>query len=643
MSINFAIKDLTRKWGQYFSYVKTISVVTAVSVFFIHTFNGLGFTLFSQIQHLYNYTSYDIFSQYLRFSIYTIIAISVIWIVIVNHSILSSKSRDISIMKAVGTLKKNLNSFYMTELLIIDVLGMIFGILLGFIGYLVLFFVYSFLGFYIIVYVDIFLVPIMVGVALICTYLINGNEMRIISNKKCAEISSSDTDKNFAALSGLRFFPNLLSKMGLKFKISVTNLIRKKKLFYRMIVLTASSLTILLTLAVGGLLIGNTVSAQIDGSQNGENYTILIGHNDVVDHIELRYNEFSNSSLNYNLENLTKAEYLFNSSVIDSLENNNSDIYKDIQYWDRRLFVYIDAEEIDGIFINFQGNVSDGSSYTVIGQKRKSIIPVVGLEFKEYIDTWEYFGSIENATRRAVIGDTLAHDFFDSALNQSIELQGVNPKRYEITGIYFDSFCAGNATYVLLSSIQEDLGLQNKINYAFLSVNKGANVEELIQTLTEDFQNLGLMNFKAISLSSTFDANLRSINLLNYVIYLLIAILIFIIVQSLVFYQKAIIHERIKDLSIIRALGGNKKLIMGILFNENLIILLISMVISLGGSLIINRFLIGETAIFPPLLYVIVIWLVISAIIICIDKLSLYGHYKEIKTKMGDYVKIFHD
>jgi len=409
-----------------------------------------------------------------------------------------------------------------------------------------------------------------------------------------------------------------------------------------MILLTASSLTVLLTLAVGGLLIGSTVSGQINGSQNGENYTLLIGHSDVIDHIELHYEEFSNSSINYNLDNLTKPEYLFNSSVIDHLENNNSDKYDDIQYWDRRLFAYVDAKEIDGIFINFQGNVSDGSSYTVIGQNRRSIIPVVGLEFKEYIDAWEYFGSVEIAPRYAVVGDTLAHDFFDSALNQSVELQGVTPKRYEITGIFYDSFCAGNATYVLLSSIQEDLGLQNKINYAFLSVKKGVDIEELIQTLTEDLQNLGLMNFKVISLSSTFNANLRSINLLNNVIYLLIAILIFIIVQSLVFYQKAIIHERIKDFSIIRAVGGNKKLILGILFYENLTILLISMVISFGGSLIFNRFLLGETAIFPPLLHIIMIWLVISGIIIFIDKLSLYGHYREIKTKMGDYVKIFH-
>ena len=173
MSINFAVKDLTRKWGQNFSYIKAISVVTAVSVFFINTFNGLGFALFSQVQNLYNFTSYDIFSQYFRFSIYTIIVISVIWIIIVNHSIVTSKSRDISVMKAVGTLKKNLNSFYMTELLIIDILGLILGIFFGYIGYLVLFFVYSFLGFNIIIYIDFFLVPIMVGVALICTYFIN--------------------------------------------------------------------------------------------------------------------------------------------------------------------------------------------------------------------------------------------------------------------------------------------------------------------------------------------------------------------------------------------------------------------------------------------------------------------------------------
>jgi hypothetical protein len=258
-----------------------------------------------------------------------------------------------------------------------------------------------------------------------------------------------------------------------------------------------------MVLSLGGVVVGNTIKNQISYSQGSG--SIVIGHNDVLNHYSMRYGEFTNDFVVFNnTENLIQQEYLFNSSIIDDLENNTYNNYETVGFWDRRLFVYADAKEVDGLIINFQGNISDSSSYTVIGQDRIGTIPIVGIEFKSYIDDWKYFGTLENGSKSAIIGDTLARNFFDYAIKQSIDIYGIGTSRYNVTGVLYDSFCRGNATYVRLESLQNDLALNGMINLVVLGINPETDKTTLINNIKLDLLSSGLgEEFSVIDLTKS--------------------------------------------------------------------------------------------------------------------------------------------
>ncbi|MHA1727781.1 MAG: FtsX-like permease family protein [Promethearchaeota archaeon] len=643
MSLDFALKDVGRKWSQSFSYIKAISFTVAIAVFCIHTINGLGFLIFSGEINLYNYTTFDIFSQYFQFFVYSLIAIAVIWPIVINHSIITHKTQDLATMKAVGALHNRLNSFYMTELLIIDSIGLIIGIFLGFVGYLILFFIYSALGFEIVIFFDFFYTPILLSLTFISTILVNGYELRLISEKKYAKISTGDISSGYSAVGGLRMIPKIISKLGLKAKISISNLTRKKKGFYRILIMNALSMIILLTLTTGGIVVGNTIKGQISGAQwNG---SILIGHLDVLDNYARRYEEFSDSSLNFNnTENLTDNKYLFNESFILMLESDVTGKYNGVNYWDKRLFIYEEAQEIRGIILKFQDDISNNSPYTIVGKDRRTNLPVIGIEFKEYINNWELIGTIDNNSASAIVGDTLGYNFFDSAIEQSVDLLNGTPRRYNVTGVLYDSFCAGSALYVPLDLLQEDFNLNKSINLAVLGVGVGIDRNELLKNITNAIEDAGLEDRLAvIDISEIFTENLNSINRLLFITYIIGVLLIITIVWSLIYYQKATFHERLRDFSVIRAIGGSNNFIKSVIFYEDLMILLISTGIALGFSLIFNLFLLGETTILPPISHVLILCVIIFVIIGSIVKLSVNILFREVSTRKQEYLKIFNN
>ncbi len=640
MSIEFASKDLTRKWFQTVSYLKFISIITAFCIFIIYMFYGLGFVVLPEAQNLFNYTTFDLYSQYYQFIILASIILCIIWIIVINHTILNHKTKDLAIMKAVGTLRKKLNSYFMTELLIIDLIGLILGIAIGFIGYLIIFFVFSFMGYEFYIFFDFFFTPIIIILSLLFSFIINGLELNEISRKRYSEISSGDIHNGYIAVGGLRMVPKIISKIGFKMKIAVTNLTRKKRSFNRILIMIALSLTVLITTLTGTLVMSNTIRTQISGAQG--NSTIIIGHRDVINNYSLRYEEFSSSSLSFlNTENFTESKYLMNEIFIDQFEENianNVEQFGEIEYLDKRIFMYEYAYEKNGILITSD---DEGTSYQPVGEERESIIPIVGLEFKDYIENWQVTGTINQTDSYcAVIGDTLANDFFEAATYQKLELE--NGGLYEISGVFYDPFCAGNATYVSLNSIQEDYNLNGSINLITIGVSPEIDHTNLIENLENVIQNEYSDDFIVADLTEIFEQNIISIDILIFISMIIAFLLFILIIYALKFFQDANFQEKAKDYSVIRAIGGKAKLIKDIMFYEDLMIILISMGIALGFSLIFNNiFLLGQNAILPSIFEVLSVWLIISGLIIVFAYISIKIRFKMLVKNELQYLRVF--
>lgn len=638
MSLNFALKDITRRWTQSSSYVTAIAIIAAVPVFFIYLISGLGIEIFSDTARLYNFTTFDTFSQYFELVIYLTIAATVIWIITVNHSLVTHKLRDLATMKAVGTVKKKIVGFYIVELLIIDLISMGIGIFVGFMGYLAVFFIYAAQGANPVIFFDYIFIPIMVILVLLLTYFINGWEIRDLYEKDYADISSGDIKSEYSAIGGLRMVPKWIARLGFKAKIAVTNLTRKKRQFYRILIVISLSMSVLITLATGALVVSSSTKGQIEAAQ-GENVAIF-GHEDLITTYELRYQEFSNASLEFNNQeyDFNDSKYLFDESIVSTLQGTGHYGEFGIDWWDKRVFTYNYVLEGTGFQI-----IGEEGSYQEIGLERESFIPLVGLEFEEYYMDWVVDGDIYSEPQlepQALVGDTLAHDFFEAATLQSIYLNDLDSGEIEISGVFYDSFCGGNATYLHLDDLRDKLNLGASINLVVIKIDDEGDMNDLIDQLNADLlAELGTQ-FKALSLIETFEQNIQSINMIREIAIMLVFIIGFTIVLSLLYYQNANFMEKAKDFTVIQAIGGRKKMIRRIVFYEDLMIILVAMSISLGVALNVNVFLLSN-AFMPPIYHVFAIWGLVCGALISSVYLGVYFQIKNLMGNKSKFLRVF--
>lgn len=630
MSFEFGLKNVFRKWKQSLSYIITIAILTAISIFFIYLGNGLGLVFFNLIPQ-FNITTSELFSQYFKFIIISSIVITIIWIVIVNHTLIQHKTHDIAIMKAVGAIQKKMRSHFIAVVLVIDIIGVVIGLVAGFILYLVFFFVLSAVGFDIVIYIDFIFSSILVVGIFLATFIVNGYELWKVSNKNYANIAVGDIPRK-AEVQLVDYKPK--KKFGLQIKVALRNLTRKKKSFYRVFLTTAITLSIIVTLTVSVIVISSTSIQSISGAQGDD--ALVIGHSDVVDHYIQRYEEFSEPDLEFtNNENMTKSEYLMNETIIDGIFNSFSSNYT---YWDKRLLTYQYAYELKGYIFD----VEDGNaSYQVIGSNREGYVPVLGLEFKEYTSGWNIFGTLNNASNSAIVGDTLANAMFESAIYQRIRLQNVSINEYNITGVLIDSFCAGYATYIQLDMLQQDFYLDNYINLVVVGIPSDGNKTFLIQTLQTEITAILGSDFVVRDLTPTFENNIHSLYPFLIISVIVILIETIVIIGSLFLYQLGNFRERAPDFVIIRSMGGTSKFIKSVIFLEDLAIILISSSIAIGVSLIFNSAVLFGDTYLPPLWVIFVVWISACLIVIAIVRISIYFLYKELDKLQKEILKDF--
>ncbi|MHA1340250.1 MAG: FtsX-like permease family protein [Promethearchaeota archaeon] len=653
MSFDFAIKEIFRKWEHWKSYLSSIMLASMLCTLIIYIINGFGVEIFASNFQIFNFTTNDLFLKYFRLILIFMQIILVSWVFLINHNIISYKAKDLARMKAIGSLPNRLSGILISELYIIDILGILLGFAIGFFVYLILFFIFGTINPTIKFYFDLIYIPIAILSVFIVVYIANGYEIRKLSKKRFGDIHTDEIKKQYFAAHDLRLIPKIISKFGLLWKIAIINLKRKKTQLYRTLIFLVVVFTLLTVLTSAGMLISSTIKTQIHGAQ-GENI-VIFGHKDVVSLYQQRYAEFSNSSLSFTNQeiDLLNKTYLFNDSIINDLENseNFTDNFdnKDygIQFWEKRLFFYDKCYEIKGYRI-----IGDYNEYQVIGDSRVGFIPVVGVEYKEYIDDWVVFGTInktENPEPCAIVGDTLAISFFEAATYQKIQFQGGTSRHYRVTGIFYDSFCSGNATYVPLDSIRYDLNINDQVNIGMVKLQINNNNKDDIIQIRNNFismlnvylhQNLG-EDFEAIDLTPTFNTNIKSISRYENLIWLTVFISTSIALWGIVKFNKANLYEKIKDFVVIRAIGGSKNHIQDIIFYENFLTVLLAMIISLGLSLNISITLIFSEAIKPPLLTLMGLWALLLIIIVFIMKIISKIFYNKVIFKEISLLRTF--
>ena len=544
-------------------------------------------------------------------------------VVVISSTLVISKKRDIAIMRALGSLPRKLYSFYLTEIYFIFFIAFLIGIGIGIISFSIFTIILDFTNLTVIFQWDFIYTPILFISCIVGIFIIPGYILRKIGNQKIVRNFSKDIPYNYSASKSLKFIPKWISSIGLNFKISIINTIRKKGEFKRYIIVFSIISIILFTLGLGTLVLYNSSYNWVKKSQTDN--LIIIGHQDVIQNYSLMYEMFQNSNIlveNSSI-NFLQQDYLFNSSSLENLTT-----ISEIQSQEFRLIDFFQAQELPGLHIREDGQ------YVFVGENRVGNFPVIGVNHSDILQNFEIEGEFITdqgvSDYYAVIGDGLAYNFFEYPLDQSIYFNELDDT-FEISGVVIDSLYSGYATYIDIDKFREKMNLTSiQINIAFIKLNSDPTDSVLGQLESIIDNSLG-SNFSYLQMDSIFIENLNFISNLSFYPSILIIIMSAVAIISLYNYQKGGIMEKVKDFLVMRAIGSKARAIRKILFLEALYAIIPSLGLSLGVGMILNSTFLIERVYLPniiiPFIYIGFLLLMFTSF----NLLSLYPIMKKLK------------
>ncbi|MHA1804312.1 MAG: FtsX-like permease family protein [Promethearchaeota archaeon] len=598
MSINFLLKDFFRGKNQTLPHIFVLIIMIATDIFQVNCNFLIGLKIYplgnySQFQnnpYFFTGTINLIYSQLSLLNLYLmhLLTIIVIWVIIT--SFLAYKKRDIAIMRAIGGVPNNLYGFFMKEIFLLFLIGYIMGFFLG-IFFTLIFFIWGSIitGSFNLSF-DFLHNLIFFFIYMVSVFLIAGKKLKKIGNEPLTKNFSSDLPLSLNVTAKLKFLLNFLSALSLKFKISIINVLRKKKEYQRNFLFFSLIFSLLFTLGLNILIIRESSHQWINNAQ-GTN-VLIIGHEDVLYHYSLMYEMFSDPRIFIDENNIDflNEDYIFSRNQIQALEN-----IKGILSIEDRLISFCEVKELKGLIVD------DNGEYMTIGENRQGIIPIIGIEQDSLIKNSEIEGKW-GENDYMVIGDGLASNFFEYPLNQSIYVKSLQ-EIFHISGVIIDSFYNGHVGYISLKEYQEHLKLrQDLVNLVLLScdpISWGDDFDLLRSIITK---NLG-EEFTFLSLDFAFKKNhdfLDSLAVYPFFLFFFISLNVFLSIYN---YQRGALQGNLKDFILIKMLGAKMKTLKQILFLESFYAFFPALILGLSLSMIATPLFLHDRAYLPGLIF----------------------------------------
>lgn len=598
-SFDFAVKDFFRKKKQTYPYLLAIVLVVAITEFLIYFTSSLGLNIFVPTEYpnkfYFSGSINKVYSEFNSFIQILLVILAAFVVIAVSTTLIINKKKDIAIMRALGTLPRKLYSFYLLEVYIVFFFGFLLGLICGLISFgisrLLMSSYYVSIGFHI----DLIYTPLLFFSCCLGIFFVPGYTLRKIGKQKIIKTFSKDIPFDFDASKGLQFIPKWFSSLGINIKMSITNTIRKKGEFKRYLIVFSLISLITFTLGLGTFVLRTSSREWIHKSQ-GDNI-LIFGHTDVIGNYSQMYKMFSNPSIfvDNSMIDFTHSSYLFNVTDLDEIKNIDG-----VECFDERIVNFYEVQEMQGY--HFFPDPEGGGEYRLVGQNREANIPIIGLNPENLIQSFEIEGeffSNDDAFDNITIGDGLAFNLFDYALDQRLKLSSFG-STYHISGVIIDAFYSGYAGYMGINETRSILNLTAvEINFLALKIDQNS-YSKVVEGLNNASSILG-EDFTYMRLDSVFDDNLEFLsNLALYPMFLMIIIAILTIL-TLYNYQKSGIMEKARDFLIMKAIGSQNRSIRRILFLESIFVIVPSLLLSLGIGMILNSLVLFARVFLPPL------------------------------------------
>jgi len=560
----FPMNDLLRRKLQTSLIVVSLTSCVASTLFLLLFSEKIGFGISLMVE---SKLTAGFSTSFFRFIIFTGLLIFVVGAVIMSFMVfvmMSQRVRDIGLMKAVGCPNDLIFGYFMTELLVVTLIGCSLGVFLGILADFASTSLVNSFGFQISQKpINFWLVLLVFGLFFALALIFGAKTILDTTKVQPAKALSPSYYFGVSKEPGFR----VTSKSGLTTKIALRSLFRHKSATMRIIIcLTAVFLLATVGIA-GGIIADQTTKSWIEKAVGRD--IVLIAHQEMCSQYKLllsRFYETKESTINY-----TDEKYLIPEDMLTRLG-----LMSNISGVEQRLVTEMHVEELQGYIIE---------EYKEVGDSRKGNSLVIGVEPEKVLSDCYLEGEFlkGNQSWEAVIGDSLALNMFSVPLIQRINLRGED---FVIVGVCLDPINNGNVTYVPLENLQKITGV-SKPNVVMVKTNPSANRTAVLNYIRAEVKGLD-SDFEVLDLNEVLDKNLSFLGYIWSTIMFLPLISLFAASLCLIAYVMLTIAEQRQEFGVLRALGANPKTIVKIVSGQSLVVLLSSCAAGIAFGIMIT-------------------------------------------------------
>jgi putative ABC transport system permease protein len=563
----FPVNDLLRRKLQTSIIIISLTLCVASTLFLLLFCENIGLGISLTVENKLTTGFSIVFFQFIVFMGILIFVIGAVMISFMIFIMMSQRIRDIGLMKAAGCPNHLIFGYFMTELLVVDVIGCFLGVVLGIIAD------YASAGFFSGIGLQVSQKPINFWLVLIVFTVFFALALGF-GAKPILDTAKIPPAK---ALSPVHYFGlskepgfKVISRSGLTMKIALRSLYRHKSAATR-IVICLIAVFILATIGIaGGIIADQTTKSWVENAIGRD--VILIAHQDITRQYIFLQSKFrgaeENSPINY-----TDEKYAIPDSILTILNSTTLSI----SGIEQRLILETRVKEIPGIDIQ--------NNYEEIGDSHEGVSLIIGVDPDKVLSKCSVNGQYLKANQRwqALIGDSLAQKMFTEPLIQQIQM---NSTYFNITGVCLDPINNGNVTYVRLQDLQEVANI-SKTNIVLVKIDPSVNRSNMLDLLRNQIENVN-PEFEVTDLNEVLDENLGFVGYIWSTVMFLPLLSLFAASLCLVGYVTLTISEQRQEYGVLRALGAKPRTIMKIVAAQSFMVSLGSFAAGLALGIIIT-------------------------------------------------------
>jgi len=569
---SFPINDLLRRKLQTALIVISFTLCVASTVFLILFSENMGLGISSSAQTKLSAGFSTVFSQFIILIGILVFVVGAVIISFMISIMMSQRIRDIGLMKAVGCPNDLIFGYFITELLIVILIGCFSGAILGILADFASTSILGSMGFQILQKSIDFWIVLTVFVVFFALSLGFGAKP-ILDTTKIEPVKAL-SPVHYLGLSKEPGF-RIVSRPGLTMRIALRSLFRHKSASTRIILCLVAVFTLATVGIAGGIIADQTTKSWVQNAIGTD--TILIAHQNITRQyvylLSKFYGEGQNSPINY-----TDEKYLIDDTLVNDLRRIDG-----INGIEQRLILETTVKEIQGIQIN-----NETGGYTEIGDSHVSESLVVGVEPEEVLSKPSVNGQFLNADEewQAVIGDSLAQKMFTQPLSQKIQAFSTY---FDIIGICIDPINNGNVSYVRLKDLQDITGI-NKTNAIMVTIDPSVNRSMVVNQIRAAVQNVN-PDFEVTELNTVLDKSLSYIGYVWSTLMLLPLLSLFAASLCLTAYVALTTSEQHQEYGVLRALGAKPSTILKIVTTQSFIVSLGSFAAGVALGIMVTLFI----------------------------------------------------